>query len=126
MTEPNANDGDEEPGATTPNANDGDGEPDANTPDADEGDEEPDVAAEWMDPADDRILELMQENYIFDPDHIETEGVCRAPHAAYRCRELSKRGLLVKQAIGMYDITELGERYLEGEVDPTTLDLEDE
>ncbi|WP_440772601.1 hypothetical protein [Natronorubrum sp. DTA28] len=85
-----------------------------------------DVPAEWMTPVDDDILELMTENHIFDPDHIEEEDVCRAPDAAYRCRELAKRGLLKKQAIGMYDITELGEQYLAGEVDPTELEADDE
>ena len=85
-----------------------------------------DVPAEWMAPVDDDILELMTENHIFDPDHIEEEDVCRAPDAAYRCRELTKRGLLKKQAIGMYDITELGEQYLAGEVDPTELEADDE
>lgn len=110
MTEPHANDGDEEPDENAPSADDGAGEA------------EPDVPADWMDPVDDEILELMRENYIFDPDHIEEEDVCRAPHAAYRCRQLTERGLLEKQAIGMYDITELGERYLEGEVDPNDLE----
>lgn len=85
-----------------------------------------DVPAEWMTPVDDDILELMCEDHIFDPDHIEEEGVCRSPDAAYRCRELSKRGLLKKQGIGMYDITEVGERYLAGEVDPSELEADDE
>lgn len=89
------------------------------TPD-DDG--EPDVDAEWMEPVDEPILELMCENHVFAPDHVEENGVCRAPDAARRCRELAKRGLLEKQAIGMYDITELGERYLDGEVDPDGLE----
>lgn len=92
------------------------------TPD-DDG--EPDVDAAWMDPVDEAILEAMCENHVFAPDHVEESDVCRAPHAAHRCRELTKRGLLEKQAIGMYDITELGERYLEGEVDPSDLGLEE-
>lgn len=92
----------------------------------DDGGGEPDVSAEWMDPADDDILELMREDHIFAPDHISDEGVCRGPHASYRCRELTKRGLLNKQAVGMYDITDLGERYLAGEVDPSELESEDD
>ena len=112
MTEPNPDDGDEESGGSPPNA--------------DDGDDEPDVAADWMDPVDDEILELMREDYIFDPDHIEAEDVCRAPHAAHRCRQLTERGLLKRQAIGMYDLTELGAQYLEGEVDPSDLEADDE
>lgn len=90
-----------------------------------DGDEEPDVPAAWMDPADDDILEAMCDEDVFTPDHIDDEGICRGPYAATRCRELAKRGLLESHAIGMYDITELGERYLAGEVDPTELEPDD-
>lgn len=85
-----------------------------------------DVDAEWMTPVDDDILEVMRETHNFAPKHVEEADVCRGPDAAYRCRELAKRGLLKKQAIGMYDITELGERYLAGEVDPSELEVDDE
>lgn len=84
-----------------------------------------DAPADWMAPADDEILEVMRQEESFTPDHVEDAGICRGPDAAYRCRELAKRGLLDKIAIGMYDITDLGERYLEGEVDPTTLEVEE-
>ncbi len=33
--------------------------------------------AEWMEPEDDEILELLSEDHIFEPSHIESEGVCR-------------------------------------------------
>ncbi|WP_176393167.1 hypothetical protein [Natronolimnobius baerhuensis] len=77
--------------------------------------------AEWMEPEDDEILELLSEDHIFEPSHIESEGVCRGPVAAYRCRELTKYGLLNRPMTGMYDITDLGEQYLAGEVDPSEL-----
>lgn len=151
MTEPNPDDGDDEPDAITseptaavddpdaatdepgddadePAGNAGEPEGDADDPagepSEDAGDSEADAG--WMDPADDEILEVMTENHVFAPDHIEEEDVCRGPHAAYRCRELAERGLLDRQAIGMYDITELGERYLAGEVDPSDLEVDDE
>ena len=76
---------------------------------------------DWMDPADDDILELMREDEIFEPSQISDEGICRGPHAAYRCRELADRGLLEKHMTGVYDISDLGERYLEGEVDAAEL-----
>ena len=92
---------------------------DSNSPD---DSDEPDVSAEWMAPVDGDIVELMQSDDIFTPDHLSDEDVCRAPDAAYRCRELTKYGLLKKYAPGMYDITELGEQYLAGEVDPSDLE----
>ncbi|WP_049923536.1 hypothetical protein [Halopiger djelfimassiliensis] len=80
---------------------------------------------EWMEPEDEKILELMQRPEHFTPTHIDAEGVCRGPHAAYRCRELTEHGLLEKQAIGMYDITDLGERFLDGELEPSDLEPDD-
>ena len=101
---------------------------DTNPPDGDRPDntDDWDDGEGWLTPVDDDILELMQENYIYAPKHIEQEGLCRGPDAAYRCRELTKRGLLERQAIGMYEITDLGEQFLEGEITPSELALEDE
>ncbi|RQG97202.1 hypothetical protein [Natrarchaeobius chitinivorans] len=78
--------------------------------------------ADWMAPPDEDILELMRSEDVFAPDHVDDAGICRGPDAAYRCRELAKRGLLRKHAPGLYDLTDLGERFLEGEVDPTELE----
>ncbi|SEV80641.1 hypothetical protein [Natrinema salifodinae] len=85
-------------------------------------DSEPETDAEWMQPADRPILELMQDDDVFEPSHIDEERICRGPHAAYRCRELTKYGLLERLMPGMYDITELGEQYLAGELDPSELE----
>ncbi|NGM71161.1 hypothetical protein G6M89_19495 [Natronolimnobius sp. AArcel1] len=81
--------------------------------------------AEWMEPEDDHILELLAEDDIFEPSHIESEGICRGPDAAYRCRELTKYGLLTRPMTGMYDLTDLGEQYLAGEVDASELTPEE-
>ncbi|MCW8172536.1 hypothetical protein [Natrialba swarupiae] len=80
---------------------------------------------DWMAPPDEYILEEMQSDDVFSPTHIEEADICRGPDAAYRCRELAKRGLLRKHAPGLYDITDLGERVLEGSVDPDELEAED-
>ncbi|THE62747.1 hypothetical protein D8Y22_22020 [Salinadaptatus halalkaliphilus] len=85
-----------------------------------------DDSENWMAPIDGDILELMRDDDIFTPDDIAEYDICRGPDAAYRCRELAKRGLLQKHATGMYDITELGEQFLAGEVDPIELEIEDE
>ncbi|ELY49486.1 hypothetical protein [Natronorubrum sulfidifaciens] len=93
-------------------------------PDADDRDEL-DLDAEWMAPVDGDILELMRSDDVFTPDHISDEDICRAPDAAYRCRELAKYGLLNKLAVGMYDISDLGEQYLAGDVDPRELEADE-
>ncbi|WP_306059172.1 hypothetical protein [Natronococcus wangiae] len=76
-----------------------------------------DNSAEWMEPLDDEILELLQDEDVFMPDQIADEVEPRAPHVAYRCRELADHGLVTKHAPGMYDITERGERYLAGDLE---------
>lgn len=101
-----------------PNAGDTGDEPDAGFR------SDADVSADWMAPVDGDIVELMRSEDVFSPDHIADKDVCRAPDAAYRCRELAKYGLLKKHTMGMYDITDLGERYLDGEVDPSDLEPE--
>lgn len=82
--------------------------------------------AEWMDPVDEELLRLLRDEEIFMPDQLAEEVEPRAPHVAYRCRELAKYGLATKHAMGMYDISDLGERYLAGEIDPSDLEREDD
>ncbi|AGB31021.1 hypothetical protein C488_02371 [Natrinema pellirubrum DSM 15624] len=85
---------------------------------------EPDEAetdAEWMDPADERILEYMQNEDVFEPNQFDEAKICPANFAAYRCRELAKYGLLKRHMPGVYEVTDAGERYLAGELDPSEL-----
>jgi ArsR family transcriptional regulator, cadmium/lead-responsive transcriptional repressor len=81
-----------------------------------------DDSAEWMASIDEELLRLLQDEEIFTPDQLAEAVEPRAPQVAYRCRELTKYGLVTKHAMGMYDISELGERYLAGEVDPSELE----
>ncbi|RQG89885.1 hypothetical protein EA462_07685 [Natrarchaeobius halalkaliphilus] len=80
-----------------------------------------DDTAEWMDPADEAILEAMRSDDVFSPTHIDEEGICRGPYAAHRCRQLTEHGLLKKYTTGMYAITERGERFLAGELEASDL-----
>lgn len=82
-------------------------------------------SAEWMAPVDGDIVKLMRSDDVFTPEHISDEDVCRAPDAAYRCRQLVKYGLLSQLTVGMYDITDLGEQFLAGDVDPQDLEPDD-
>ncbi|RQG99025.1 hypothetical protein [Natrarchaeobius oligotrophus] len=81
---------------------------------------------EWMEPVDVEILELMRTEDVFAPNHVEEADICRGPHAAYRCRELTKRDLLKKYAPGMYDITDRGERFLDGDLEASDPESSDE
>ena len=83
----------------------------------DENDELP----EWMIPLDRDVLEVLQTDEAFAPSDVADADICRGPQAAHRCRQLADHGLLEKHATGIYDVTDLGERFLEGEVDPATL-----
>ncbi|WP_265107911.1 hypothetical protein [Halosolutus halophilus] len=76
---------------------------------------------DWMNYGDDEILELLQSEDVFSPDHVAEDVPLRGPEVATRCRELAKHGLLNKPVIGMYEVTDLGERFLAGEVDPEEL-----
>ncbi len=80
---------------------------------------------EWMNYGDDQILELLQSDDVFTPDHVAEDVPIPATDVAVRCRILAKHGLLKKQAIGMYEVTELGDRFLAGEVDPEELVADD-
>jgi ArsR family transcriptional regulator, cadmium/lead-responsive transcriptional repressor len=77
---------------------------------------------EWMEPIDDEILELLRNEETFMPKQIAKEVDSRGPLVAYRCRELVTYGLVTKLATGMYDLSEQGHRYLDGDLDPSELD----
>lgn len=70
-----------------------------------------------MEPEDDEILEALQDEDIFTPNQVADEIDRYAPDIAARCRELANHGLVTKHTMGMYDVSEQGERYLAGELD---------
>jgi hypothetical protein len=94
----------------------------AGTPDYSSDDAAEDTDADWMDPVDRRILEFMHSEDAFEPTGIEEEGICPARYAAYRCRELTKYGLLDRLMPGVYEVTDAGERYLADDLDPSDLE----
>lgn len=97
-------------------------EPDETVAEADPDAEETD--ADWMEPVDERILEFMQSEDAFEPTQFDDEGICPAKYASYRCRELAAYGLLNRLMPGVYELTDAGERYLAGELDPSELEPE--
>lgn len=84
--------------------------------------------AEWMrSPADDRILELIQDRGNMTPRALSREGDIsridiRRDYAGDRCRELAKYGLLKRVDRGLYTVSEQGEAYLAGDLDASELE----
>lgn len=91
---------------------------------ASESEPDAETDAEWMEPADKPILEFLLSEDAFEPNQIDDEGIAPARYAAYRCREMTKYGLLTNPMPGVYEVSELGERYLEGTLDPSELESE--
>lgn len=73
---------------------------------------------------DDRILEFIRENgpssvgKLTDSDYIRVSNA----HVSRRCSKLAQHGLLHPLGNGVYALTELGEDYLDGNVDAGELD----
>lgn len=81
---------------------------------------------DWLEAIDEEILEVLNEPHNFSPSHAAEAEICRGPEAAYRCRELAEHGLLKQLTTGMYEVTDLGERFLEDNVDASELVDSDE
>ena len=82
-----------------------------------------DEIPDWMIPLDEDVLELFRSGEeVFSPSHVAEADICTDPQAAHRCRQLADHGLLEKHMTGVYEITDLGERFLDGEVDPAALE----
>lgn len=97
-------------------------DPAAETESESESEAEQETDAEWMMPADKPILEFLQSEDAFEPAQLDEAGLCPAKFGAYRCRELTKYGLLNNPIPGVYEVSELGEQYLDGELDPSELE----
>lgn len=81
----------------------------------------------WMTRADDAILELLQESGIAaNPSTIAYNIDYDRSYVSRRCRTLSEHGLIdrVDAEKAMYQIKELGTRYLDGDVEKSELENE--
>jgi predicted transcriptional regulator len=78
--------------------------------------------------ADDRILEFLAEEGPSSPMKMFNDGRIRfsRTYINVRCQELAERGLVVNLGNGVYQITDLGEKYLTGEFDTAELDEDTE
>lgn len=81
--------------------------------------------AEWMQPVDDRILEIFREHGNLTPAAVEKFGGPSSSHASRRCKKLSNYGLLNVIVTGLYELTDEGRAYLDEELDASELELAD-
>lgn len=83
---------------------------------------------EWMVPADTSILELLHaardqrgRHLIWTPNTIGLNTGYSRKHTANRCLVLTEHGLLERLDRGRYRLSDLGERVLDGEIEPSEL-----
>lgn len=82
---------------------------------------------EWMTPMDDQILELFHSaNLVLTPAIIALNIDHSREEVNRRLGELESHGLVARPERGKYHITELGERYLNGEIHVALLEMSGE
>jgi len=82
--------------------------------------------ADWMQPVDDRILEMFREKGNLTPAAIEKFGGPSSSHASRRCKKLARYGLLNQIVTGLYSLSEEGDAYLNEELDASELEPVDD
>ena len=83
--------------------------------------------ADWMRPMDDRILEALQTcGLVLSPSIIGYNIGNTREAVGRRLSGLSEYGLVERVDRGKYEITDLGEQYLDGELDVSELESVEE
>ncbi|THE64528.1 hypothetical protein D8Y22_12865 [Salinadaptatus halalkaliphilus] len=82
--------------------------------------------AQWMKPTDDAILEYVRDAREVPPAVIGRNIDSHPNYVGQRCRILSENGLLNRAEDGYYSLTELGKRYLDEEIDPDELEIDED
>jgi len=82
--------------------------------------------ADWMQPVDNRILEIIREHGNLTPAAVEKFDGPSSSHASRRCKRLADYGLLHQIVTGLYTITDEGEAYLDEELDASELEPDDD
>lgn len=83
------------------------------------------LSGKWMKGADDRILEYLNEEGPSSPKKMYDDGRIRfsRTYINVRCQALAEHGLVLNLGNGIYQITDDGKRYLDGDLD-TSVDEE--
>ncbi|WP_420182084.1 MarR family transcriptional regulator [Haloarcula sp. KBTZ06] len=80
---------------------------------------------EWMTQADERVMEfLLEKDIIASPSVIAANIDYTGEYISRRCRKLANAGLLQRVDATNYRLTDLGERFLEGEIDADEISTE--
>ena len=79
-------------------------------------------AADWMQPSDDRILELLREHELLTPKQVQILGGPASGTAHNRLPILRKYGLVERVDRGIYRLADRGRSYLDEELDASELD----
>ncbi|QCS42641.1 winged helix-turn-helix domain-containing protein [Natrinema versiforme] len=78
---------------------------------------------DWMQlPTDERILEILESGLLLSPQVVAKNIGKSRSHVSRRLSVLLEYGLVTRVERGYYEITDLGEQYLAGEVDAETLE----
>ena len=78
--------------------------------------------AEWMNPVDDQILELMRDEGNLTPRAVGDFGIAVSDYAGDRFAVLRRYGLVERISRGLYRLTDEGRAYLVGELDAADLE----
>lgn len=78
---------------------------------------------EWITQADERVLEFLRDkDIVASPSVIAANIDYTSEYISRRCRKLEDAGLLQRVDATNYRITEVGERFLEGDIDAQDLE----
>jgi hypothetical protein len=80
--------------------------------------------AEWMNPVDDEILEVLRDEGNLTPGAVEDFGVTVSDHAGDRLSVLASHGLVERISRGLYRLTDAGHAYLDGRLDAAGLEAD--
>lgn len=82
---------------------------------------------DWMTRSDDRTLEFLDDKGIVASASVIAVNIDYNPnYISRRCRRLAEAGLIQRIDSSNYRLTDVGERYLSGEIDPDELEVDDE
>ena len=81
--------------------------------------------ADWMKPADDRILELLRDLQGSTADEIHKQLPYSREYISRRLTELAEYGMIEKPSRGLYRFTEIADEYLDEELDASTLERDE-
>lgn len=79
---------------------------------------------DWMTQGDERILEFLQEkDIVASPSVISANIDYTGEYISRRCRKLAEAELLQRVDASNYRLTELGEGFLDGEIEASEIQL---